>query len=127
MGNRTRSRREPTRSKNSLPVTSSNFTIDNALEVTFAFLFPFQSILSIYYNELDKFSFHTTSPGHQECTSYHQSCPLQLKINTGLPRLTSPALLSWTNPSHHVLTISNNTCHETVQRLTRIVVCLQCL
>ncbi|KAG2246971.1 hypothetical protein Bca52824_086599 [Brassica carinata] len=49
--------------KNIISVTDSNFTTDNPLEAT--------------------------SPGQQDCTSYHQLGPLQMNINIGLPLPTS--------------------------------------
>ncbi|ESQ47683.1 hypothetical protein EUTSA_v10020880mg [Eutrema salsugineum] len=71
--------------KNNTSVTASNFTIgDNALEAS--------------------------SPGQQDCTSYHQSGPLQMNINTGLalPLPASPVLFGQIHPSMS-LTISNIT------------------
>ncbi|KAG2246969.1 hypothetical protein Bca52824_086597 [Brassica carinata] len=59
--------------KNIISVTDSNFTTDNPLEAT--------------------------SPGQQDCTSYHQLGPLQMNINIGLPLPTSPILFGQINPN----------------------------
>ncbi|CAN6918899.1 unnamed protein product [Brassica oleracea] len=59
--------------KNIISVTDSNCTTDNPLEAT--------------------------STGQQECKSYHQSGPLQMNINIGLPLPTSPILFGQINPN----------------------------
>ncbi|KAJ0232239.1 Zinc finger protein CONSTANS-LIKE 12 [Hirschfeldia incana] len=59
--------------KNVISVTDSNFTTDNPLEAM--------------------------STGQQDCKSYHQSGPLQMNINIGLPLPTSPILFGQINPN----------------------------
>lgn len=98
--------------KNNTSVTASNFTMDNALEVSFTF-FVCLLIYSKYYFRkfIRDVLLQASSPGQQDCTSYHQSIPLQMNINsTGLPLPppASPVLFGQIHPTMS-LTISNIT------------------